>query len=93
MSCDVQLSTCDSEQKENEDSESSEDDEEAEIEFKKVTFQEAVCSLNTLKNYFLSYEIEDIVLTKLECIDKELWKVKTKPQKQSTIKDFFPKCQ
>lgn len=93
VSCDVQLSTCDSDRKENEDSESSEDDEETEIELKRVTFQEAACSLNTLKNFFLSHEVDDVVLTKLEYIDKELWKVKTKPQKQSTIKDFLSKCQ
>ena len=46
VSCDVELSTCNSEQKKNEDSKSSADDEETEIELKKVTFHEAVCSLN-----------------------------------------------
>lgn len=93
VSCDVELSTCDTEQKKNEDSESSEDDEETETEFKKVTFLEAVSSLNTLKSYFLSHEVDDSVITKLENIDKELWKIKTKTQKQSSIKDLFPKCQ
>ena len=52
VSCDVELSTCNSEQKKNEDSKSSADDEETEIELKKVTFEEAVCSLNILNNFF-----------------------------------------
>ena len=86
VSCDVELCTCESEQKEYADSESSEDDEETEIELKEVTFQEAVCRLNTLKNFILSHEINYVVLTELERTkDKQLLKVKPK--------NFFLKCQ
>ena len=52
-SCDVKLSTCDSEQKENEESESNEDDKETDIELNKVTFQKTVYSLNTSKNWLM----------------------------------------
>ena len=76
-SCDVILSICDSEQKENVDSENSENDEETENAFKKETFQEAVYSLNILKMNFLSHDVDD-VLTTLETTDKGLWKFKTK---------------
>ena len=50
-------------------------------------------SLNTSKKYFVSHEVDDAVFTKLENIDKEFWKVETKPQKQNTVKDFCRKCQ
>ena len=49
--------------------------------------------MNSLKKYFLSHELADVVLMKLENIDKELWKVKTNPPRQITVKDFFPKSQ
>ena len=55
VSWDAELSTCDSEEKKNEDSESSEDDEEMEIKLKKVTLEEAVCYLNLKKIIFVSW--------------------------------------
>ena len=47
----------------------------------------------SFKKLFLSQEVDDIVFMKLENIDKELWKIKIKPPKQRTVKDFFSKGQ